>query len=371
MIGITRSISNTFLSVSEVQLDDLPYAKGAKYNPDKQCLPGTRQKIIEEITQWANTMDNPHCILLLTGVAGSGKSTIAHTVAGLFDHLKCLGASFCFDHAHQADRGLDCVFPTIACDLADFDPKLKSSLQIEVQYRNLRKSIHLQEQFENFILKPTMKLQQTIGPVIIVIDALDESGDRESRNLFLRILVDHLPKLPSHYHFLLTTHPEQDILDAFANTKTVLCKHMEDIDPDTTREDISVFIRKELAGLSELEQQWPHGAWWKQLTDKAEGLFQWAFTACLFIQGDGEYGLVPVEQVELLLSSTPQHNTLGRLNQLYSDVLNQTFKNENPRRMKHFKWIMSRIMATKQPLSIRTLNAMGCEDGLKDIGVII
>jgi hypothetical protein len=107
------------------------------------------------------------------------------------------------------------------------------------------------------------------------------------------------------------------------------------------------------------------------LTAKAEGLFQWAFTACLFIQGDGEDGLDPVEQLRLLISSAPQSSKLERLNQLYSDVLNQTFKKDNPTRIKRFKWIMGRIIAARQPLSISTLNAMGSDDDLQDIGLTI
>lgn len=39
--------------------------------------------------------------------------------------------------------------------------------------------------------------------------------------------------------------------------------------------------------------------------------------------------------------------------------------------MKRFKWIMGRIMAARQSLSIRTLNAMGSEDNLQDMGLII
>jgi energy-coupling factor transporter ATP-binding protein EcfA2 len=353
-----------FCSVSEVQLDDMPYAVGAKYDPYKQCLGGTRQQIIEEITEWANSVDDPHRILLLTGVAGSGKSTIAHTVARLFDHLKRLGASFCFDRAQQAGRRLDWVFTTVARDLADFDQKLKCSLRNEVQRRGLRKSTHLQEQFESFILKPVRKMQDTIGPILIVIDALDESGDRESRRVFLKILMSQLPELPSNYRILLTTRPEKDILDTFEGQSSVLCKHMEDIDLESTNQDISVFIEQELAGVIDLK-------WCKQLTAKAEGLFQWAFTACLFIQGDGEEGLDPMEQLKPLLSSTPQSSKLERLDQLYSDVLNQTFKKEDATRMKRFKWIMGRVMAARQPLSIATLNAMGTEDDLQDIGLII
>ena len=74
---------------------------------------------------------------LLSGVAGSGKSTIAHTIAAHFDKLKRLGASFCFDHSHQGGQRLDLVFSTIARDLADFDPKVKRSLKHVVQQRGV------------------------------------------------------------------------------------------------------------------------------------------------------------------------------------------------------------------------------------------
>ena len=140
MVAIPHSQASNvicFCSALEVQLDDMPYVEGAKYDPYKQCLGGTCQQIIEEITEWANSVDDPHRILLLTGVAGSGKSTIAHTVARLFDHLKHLGASFCFDRAQQAGRRLDWVFTTIARDLVDFDQKLKRSLRNEVQHWGL------------------------------------------------------------------------------------------------------------------------------------------------------------------------------------------------------------------------------------------
>jgi len=49
-ISVLRILDDVDNLVSEVQLDDMPYAEGAKYDPYKQCLGGTRQQIIEEIT---------------------------------------------------------------------------------------------------------------------------------------------------------------------------------------------------------------------------------------------------------------------------------------------------------------------------------
>ena len=117
-------------AATEVDLNDIPYAEGARFQRENGCLPGTRKDIISEISQWINSSnsDDAHRILLLSGVAGSGKSAIANSMAQLFNQLGRLGSSFCFDRAQQAKRRPDNVFSTIARDLADLDPPWKRSL---------------------------------------------------------------------------------------------------------------------------------------------------------------------------------------------------------------------------------------------------
>ena len=50
------------------------------------CTNGTRVKILEDITKWANDrlLASPR-VFWLTGQAGSGKTTIAYTIAKLFE----------------------------------------------------------------------------------------------------------------------------------------------------------------------------------------------------------------------------------------------------------------------------------------------
>ena len=83
------------VSALDFDLGDMPYAKGARFDPDKGCLPGTREAIIEEITQWVNSPDgdNVSQIFFLSGVAGSSKFAIMR----LFDQQMRLGSSYCFD----------------------------------------------------------------------------------------------------------------------------------------------------------------------------------------------------------------------------------------------------------------------------------
>jgi NB-ARC domain len=80
----------------------MPYAEGARYHFDGGCLEGTREEMIDKICKWVNR-DDDHVprMLLLSGVAGSGKSAIAHTVAHRFDQVGRLGSSFFFDRSHS------------------------------------------------------------------------------------------------------------------------------------------------------------------------------------------------------------------------------------------------------------------------------
>lgn len=362
-------IQVVFYPETEVRLDDMPYANGAEYDPSKKCLTGTRNNIVDEIIDWVNSGENVPSIFLLTGVAGSGKSTIAHTVAGCFDKLKRLGASFCFDHAHQAERRLDIVFSTIGRDLADFDIEIKKSLKHAVQLRMQRRTTHLQKQFENFILKPVEFLKETIGPILIMIDGLNESGDPESREELLYVLASRFSELPSHFRILITARPEKDILDAFTDQPSVLWKQMDSIDRQSTDHDISLFIGHKLSGVEGLDIQWPGHAWCRLLTDKSEGLFQWAFTACRFIKGVGKAGQAPPARLKTILCSSisrPSH-----LDQLYLEVLNQNVAEDDPEAMAQFKLIMSKILAAREPLSTSSLNFLQCTDDPEGLTWII
>jgi hypothetical protein len=109
---------------AEITLGDMPYAKGARYDTTKRCLPGTRREIIEEIMTWVNNdaEDTPR-VFLLSGMAGLGKSAIAHSLVQLFDDSGRFGSSYCYDRSNQAERRPDNLFSTITRDLADLDPE--------------------------------------------------------------------------------------------------------------------------------------------------------------------------------------------------------------------------------------------------------
>ncbi|KAJ5850105.1 hypothetical protein N7455_009961 [Penicillium solitum] len=83
-----------------VQKFSLPIAKGAFYNAyenqhEDMCLPDTRVELQRRISAWAESPES-ECIFWLSGMAGTGKSTIARTMAKSFEDKGQLGASFFF-----------------------------------------------------------------------------------------------------------------------------------------------------------------------------------------------------------------------------------------------------------------------------------
>jgi chloramphenicol 3-O-phosphotransferase len=67
-------------------------------------------------------------VVLLTGMAGMGKSAIARTIAEQFDEQKRLGSSFFFDRLDDAKNRADNVFSTIACDIAGLNQRIRENL---------------------------------------------------------------------------------------------------------------------------------------------------------------------------------------------------------------------------------------------------
>src|SRR4051794_20529423 len=277
----------------------MEYAKGAGYDSSKECMRGTRRGIIQEIIDWVNVPDSVDVPRLcwLSGLAGTGKSAIAHTVARIFDGLWRLGSSFFFDASIQ-QRRIDRLFSSISVDLADLDGEWKRSLWEIVKGRKaLRTTSSVSRQFTSFILDPA-KVLKTIGPIVIVIDALDESGDEASREELLQIISSSLSALPLNFRVLVTSRPEPDIEIQLGSSQHVLRKRMEDA--MYTKQDIERYIGSKLTCFPKLDEYWPNRTWLQDLVESSEGLFQWAFAACRFVKGDGEHGLDPVEQLTIL-----------------------------------------------------------------------
>ena len=88
---------------------------------------GTRVAFLDFIINWVNNPASERGLALF-GQAGTGKSSIAHEIARLFDKMHRLASSFIFIRREQSVRKAYHLFTTLARDLADRYPSFKIAL---------------------------------------------------------------------------------------------------------------------------------------------------------------------------------------------------------------------------------------------------
>jgi hypothetical protein len=339
-------------------LKDLPYAKNQVER--SECYPGTRTGIITEIIQWFTQplSDTAERLFWLHGVAGCGKSTIAQTIARqLGAQRRCV--SFFFDTSRQADAGLKHLFSTISRDLADLNDDWKASLIRTLKgSAKATNSSTVKAQFENLILEPAKNLD-VIGPILIIIDGLDESGSIKERTPLLQALAN-ITELPPHFRFLVTSRPESYIVDALGDHSHVWVRssRLDQVDQKSTDQDIWNFVHHRLSQVRTLRDKWAD-----EITARSGQLFQWASTACEYIVGDGTVGCNPLERLQEFLGS----DTYTGLDALYMAILDRlcTFQ-PGDATSRRFQVIMGRILCVREPLSLEALSALWTDEDDRD-----
>lgn len=98
-----------------------------------ECLEDTRTDILESIMNWVMHTNGDQNVLCLQGVAGSGKSTIATTIADQLRQQGLLGAFVLFerDVAHRNDPLL--VVRTIAYQIGLHHEKIGAAISSVIE----------------------------------------------------------------------------------------------------------------------------------------------------------------------------------------------------------------------------------------------
>lgn len=336
--------------ITEMKLDstDMLYAPGSGYKPEKECLEGTRIDIINEISTWIHEPRSLTQVFWLNGLAGTGKSSIAHTVGKQFAEQGRLGSFFCFDISSKPAHGPQHLFSTMSLNLAGFDKNWGAALwNVIKDDRSLRTTDSVQRQFDEFLQKPANSLR-VVGPVVIIIDALDECGDAMSRGALL-LLLAKASAFPANFKVVITSRPDKDIVEAFQECSHIYCKDMDAIDEKKTNGDIFTYFQTKLSHQKSLDEKWPDQAWCHQLMKNAEGLFQWASTACLFINDPLED---PVSQLEMLLISTKSQG----LDVLYHQILTKAIPMESKKTQ--LKVILGTLLVAKESLNVSVVSRL-------------
>ena len=274
-----------------------------RHGDRRGCLKGTREAVLDEIESWSKDY-NLSPVYWLNGLAGTGKSTIAQTVAERLFADGRLGASFFCSRDFEDRRDLHYIFPTLAVQVAYAYPEFRSTL---VPFLRTQPGIvyeSLYNQMESLIVTPLSTLDIT---TVIIIDALDECVDEESQSAILSVL-GRLVEGIENVKFLITGRPEPRIKSGF---RLGLLRPLTDVfvlhevDPNVVNSDIRLFLEQGLHEIGERQGMdkdvWPTEKHLDLLCERAGGLFVYAAATLRFL----DHSFTPSNEQLDLITRTP------------------------------------------------------------------
>ena len=327
--------------------------------------------MLDEIERWTSDFETPS-VYWLNGLAGTGKSAIAQTIAERMSEGGKLGASFFCSRDFEDRSDLRLIFPTLAVQLARryagfrsiFVPLARSDQ--EIAYESLC------NQMERLIVQPLIK---SAISTVIVIDALDECEDEESTSAILSVLGQFVSKIP-RVKIFVTGRPEPRIQEGFrlpllAPATDVFVLH--EVESSLVNSDIRLFFKHrfaELAGRRRGLDGWPTKEQLDVLCERAAGLFVYAVATVRFIDHKNNS---PKRQLDRLLGSPESSAFEGKtkftasatLDSLYMSILQEAFGDGYPEDDPKVRSVLGAVVLAANPLSpsaIATLLGFDVED---------
>ena len=292
------------------------------------CLRGTRESVLDGIMRWTEDPQDRH-VFWLNSLAGTGKSTIAQTFAGMVAKDGILGPSFFCSRDYLDRKELKNISPTLSYQLACRYPAFRNRIIRAIKRDPSVAHNSLVQKLKDLIADP---LFSTEISCVIVVDALDECVDDQPASAVLSVLGRFVNQLPS-VKFFITRRPEPRVRTGFRLpllepfTQVFL---LHEVEPSSVDEDIRLYLQEKLTAATkrrsdfDLSDPWPCDKDLTALTKKSSGLFIFASTLARFIESEHHE---PNERLQLTV--TPPDSTIheGRagIDSLYTQVLMHGF----------------------------------------------
>ncbi|KAF7982537.1 hypothetical protein HWV62_28166 [Athelia sp. TMB] len=343
----------------KLALDKLSYAEGASWDPKFSCLPGTRKSVLSFVKMWSRSFSSQN-VFWVKGVAGSGKTAISHTVAEMLHRVGLLASSFFFNRDVASRNSPQMLITTIARDIANRHPAIAADIRTVLEDELALTSASLYRQFDAFIAGPLRRY--TGEPIVIVIDALDESTCDGADNDLLAILATMAADLPRQLRIFVTSRPTSTIEEHFSGSSHII-PHLIDIQSAENVEDISAYVDAQMRDSAIRSKMGPDGideALIHALKFMSEGLFIWIATIFGYLRS----AYNPKAKLSTLLSrSVPEGlpDVNAKMDALYTAILDTCGAWNDEDFRKDYQLVMGAIMAAKRPLSLTALRAL-CDD---------
>jgi hypothetical protein len=287
-------------------------------------------QLLEDVARWmADTNDKN--VFWLTGVAGTGKTTVAKSIADMAGKDRYLVVAFFFSHTSADRRDPRKVVPTLAYQLAR-DARLRPHIVAAIDSDKDMATSSTPTQVKKLLLD-ALRAPSSLPEdrVLIVLDALDEcqkDSDHINGGDLIPILLAGLKDIPL-VKVLLTSRPEPSIERMFKQrdlqgTTFTLALH-RDIEKGMVRADIARYLNHELSKLRDAIPNcpvFPTEADMRLLVERTDTLFIYARTVVEYVSDPVGR---PDRRLAALIEAKPGQSgqRYGRLDELYTYILKE------------------------------------------------
>ncbi|KAG8736518.1 hypothetical protein FRC12_017568 [Ceratobasidium sp. 428] len=274
-------------STPDVVLDRLPHSSAVVYRspdwntiPRISCTKNTRVDILHEIKDWIRYENNQR-VYWLSGMAGSGKTTVAYTLCDNLENSGYPTASYFCARRLSACRQASLILPEVSYQLSLLSRPFLCALHDTIDQEVAVQDWPIHDQFEHLIAMPLRRVGHAFpAHPVAVIDALDECEDRGKVNDLLKTLLTQATKLP--IKFVLTSRQEAGAIDCMESVKIgqrLTERSLDKVFHLSIQEDIRTYLASELQTLdispNELES----------LVEQSGGLFRHAACSVDYVLG--------------------------------------------------------------------------------------
>ena len=291
------------------------------YHRELCCMGDTRQSILNHIMDWVAIKSSQENVLQrntywVYGSPGIGKTSLAHSIcASLHERNHLAGAFFCRRDDPSLSNPIN-ILPTFIHTLAIIFPPFRTIVAKHLRDdSNLTPELMKGSLFLDYISSIPLHPEHTL---VLVIDALDECGDAQSRPRLLKALTNAAVQA-SWLKIIVTSRTEVDIQHFFDTlTQSSYISYDLATDKDTSA-DLQAFARSQfdlVAKFWHLATPWPEEAAFNRVISQANGLFIFIKTLVL--------ALKRCKDPEESLKAALQHSAgtgLESLYGLYSSII--------------------------------------------------
>ncbi|EIW79963.1 hypothetical protein CONPUDRAFT_166611 [Coniophora puteana RWD-64-598 SS2] len=356
-------------------------ARGAEYNSNERrhfsrCLPGTRKELFDEL--WDVMTGEAQQVVWLFGESGSGKSSVAYTMAENFGARDQLAATFFFSRTHVGRGDTKLVFLTLAYQIGLLHPRARSIITkaIADDPELLSPTKSWRDQFELLVKAPLQSLKNVwkTQPRVMILDAVDEgvTSDRDANECLIFAMKElvHDRDIPIS-HILVTSRPDPLLVNA-SQSLAIKCQLTTlDMWRFSSNHDVELFLRHSFDelyvthGIEFLyEGPWPSSAVIRAMSARIKGRFIVAATLVRLVE-KAESPSDCLDLISKMYDGTVDtiDLDLGDIDSIYRYVLSSCEDRYHRSGVEH----LSDIVALARPLTLFDICALFGMDISKNI----